>query len=166
VWAVAEERSRLDQSEQTPKEPPDQAEEEPVITATQLLAGAAIPIRLNLHYELTTGRPEGIDEVVPESVLDKISDSQDRLLRWLQRDHENRVQFLIDPLAALGKVGIDLEPEERDALLAVHERNASSEILPPGVEVGSVSVDLVQTGTEGPPHGDEPAARGSETEGG
>jgi hypothetical protein len=163
---VAEERSRPGRYRQKPEQPPEQIEDEQVLTATQLLAGAAIPIRLNLRYELTTARPEGIEEVIPESVLDKISERQEHLVRWMQRDHAHRVQFLIDPLGALKEVGIELEADERDALIAVHDMNASSEILPPGVEVATVSVDLAEPSTEQPAsHEDGPNSE-RETEGG
>jgi hypothetical protein len=118
------------------------------ISAADILAGATIPIRMDVRYEITRGDPEELRRMAPPGLAERLLKNEDRILGWLSESEANRVAFLTDPLGALTKIGVKLELPELEALRRVHAETAAFEVLPPGVEIGQLKVDLAPKGRD------------------
>jgi hypothetical protein len=130
--------------------------EQEVISAAEILAGATVPVRMEIRYELTRERPEGLEKMVPPNLIEKLAGSEERLLEWLAKDEENRVSFLTNPLAALKEAGIELTPAEYEMLVRARNASAPTEFLPPGVGIVSLSVDIDEAEAEEAREAEEP----------
>jgi hypothetical protein len=117
---------------------PSEARKEASVTGFELLAGAALPIEVDLRVEITPGDPERASEVLPPGTAEQLVEHENRLLDWLEQSDEHRRAFLTDPVGSLERAKVKLDPEVLDALREQHAQTAGADVLPPGVAIRSL----------------------------
>jgi hypothetical protein len=125
------------------------------VNGYELLAGAALPIEADLRFEITRSHPDDAAEALPPGTAEPLLEQQDKLLAWLAKSEENRIDFLLEPVESLERAGLELDPDVLGALRAAHERAAAAEALPPGVSIGKLQVEVA-------PEREQPCREGSE----
>ena len=106
-----------------------------LITAADVLAGAAIPMRVTLDVTIRPGSgQEPIDAHLARHVP--------QILRWAKRSPDNARLLLVDPVAAIAQSGVKLSAAEQLALHQHAGTQAAREVLPAGVELVGLDVKV------------------------
>ncbi len=109
-------------------------------TAAQILAGATIPIRIDvLDIELRRHDHEA-QPSAPGSLAERLVAQQDRLVEWLASSEQNPRLLLVNPVRALEEAGVELDAEELRELRAAHKANTAADVVPAGMTIDAVNV--------------------------
>jgi hypothetical protein len=119
--------------------PSDEGQDGEALSATQILSGATIPVRMNVRIDLTRRDPDA-EAPTPGSLAERLVKAEDRILRWLRASAHNRMLLLSDPPAALREIGVKLADDEWAALEAVHRAIAVRDVVPSGVSIDRLDV--------------------------
>jgi hypothetical protein len=111
------------------------------VDGLQFLGGAPLPVAMNFQVEITRGDPS---EALPGGVAEALREHERHLLAWLGRSRERRVRFLADPVGTLEEAGIELDPVVLDTLRELHGAAAPADVLPPGMRIESLRVDIAR----------------------
>ena len=118
----------------------DRSERPTGVDTASVLAGARPTVRLNLRLEVGSERAPEVEALLPEHVSEKLAAQQEKVLRWIGKGRENQASLLTDPVDALAKAGVDLDPGEIAALRRRHPPRRTPATLPPSVDLASFSV--------------------------
>jgi hypothetical protein len=119
-----------------------QGERARAVSGLELLAGAALPVRMNLNVEITRAGGDGEPPDLPRGLGAGILEHEEKLLAWLGRNPARRAEFLADPVASLRAAGIKLDEATLAVLAERHSRTAATDVLPPGLTIESVDVKV------------------------
>jgi hypothetical protein len=131
-----------------------------VITAADLLAGAVMPMRLRLNVTVRRGTPEHPEHVQsatprqPVSLDTRLSQHTAELLKWAESKSENAELLLTDPASAAEHAGLKLSAEDHHALKHRMDILQPGVVLPPGVELVDLKVNVAHERTHGRPADD------------
>ena len=109
------------------------------VTGHEFLGGAPLPVGLNLQVQITRGEPS---DDLPAGLADALREHEQKLFAWMGRSRARRVQFLTDPVQALADAGIELDETTLEALGELQARAAPADVLPPGLRIETLSVDV------------------------
>lgn len=138
-------------------------------TAADLMAGAILPMRLRLTVNIrpesfdgneSQASPNGVSPPKGLSLESRLRPHGAQLRAWAQRDPENIRQLLLDPLAAVGRAGLKLSPQDLSALKRRINRDMPREVLPAGVELTALNVRVGYQESAGNERGDQESYRG------
>jgi hypothetical protein len=112
------------------------------VTGFELLGGATLPVQVDLTVEITRSEPGEAAQALPPGTAEPLLEQQDRLLAWLEKSPENRLEFITDPVAGIERAGLDLDPDVIAALRDARGAAEAADAMPPGVELRSVRVEV------------------------
>jgi hypothetical protein len=119
-----------------------QGEKRGAVSGLELLAGAALPVKMNLQVEITRAGADGSQADLPRGLDAELLKHEDKLLAWLGRNPARAAEFLTDPLASLEAAGIKIDEPTMAALAERQSRAAATDVLPPGLTIESVDVKV------------------------
>lgn len=119
-----------------------QGEKPGAVTGLELLAGAPLPVQMNLTVEITRAGKDGEPPDLPRGIDAALLEHEDKLLAWLGRNPVRRAEFLTDPVKSLQAAGIKLDEATLAALAERQSRAAATDVLPPGLTLRSVEVKV------------------------
>ncbi len=86
---------------------------------------------------------------LPASLLDKFRDANKKVIEWLARDAGNAQLFLVQPVQAMLRAGIDLTRAEQKALERTYSGVREASVIAPGVRVVDLSATAHPKGRVG-----------------
>ena len=96
---------------------------------------------------------------LPEGLPAKLLEANKTVVAWLTKDPANAEFFLNDPVAALGRAGVDLARPELKALSRSHSQVRQQAVVPPGAVVSKLTVRSAARGKVGDQRPDKPGGK-------
>jgi hypothetical protein len=118
------------------------------VNALELIAGAPVPVTLNLKFRLSAEHAEEMEPLLGSTLFKTLAGQHETFRRWLGKSHANRLLYLTDPLAALRAAGLKLRQADLVVLRRLNRTVGSTDVLPAGIRIGSVSVELAKHRTK------------------
>ena len=120
-------------------------------TASDLLAGATLPVKVTLNVTLAPGLTEHIAGEDPECAHRGGPDIESRfaqfapaVLKWASRSSDNASLLITSPLEAIDRSGAKVSKSDR-AALEQHLRSVTpTEVLPAGIELSGFNVNVAK----------------------
>ena len=93
-----------------------------------------------------SGAPKTRGKLVdlPESLIDELQKSDKKVMGWIAASDQNRDLFILNPMAALQKMGLKLDRRDLKALARARSSVSKSEIAPPGLSLVSFASKVDQ----------------------
>jgi len=123
-----------------------------MVTAADLMAGAVVPVRLSLNVTIRPGSRHGRDAArAPKTGRSYRGQSPDTILgrhgrkitEWARRNPDNATMLFSDPWSAVAKAGVELSEVDRDVLKRRVEALLPRDVLPAGVKLVGLKVNVV-----------------------
>ncbi|MEK6375579.1 MAG: hypothetical protein AABO58_23115 [Acidobacteriota bacterium] len=120
----------------------------------RFVPGRDIPIvPLERHCRARQGAPrrDAPTVALPPDLVRKLSDADKKVTQWLSKDAANAQLFLVRPVEALLRAGVDLTRAEQKVLDRSHRAASEERVIAPGVKVAQLSVTASTKGRVGDP---------------
>ncbi|MFE9785192.1 hypothetical protein ACFYO7_07420 [Nocardia salmonicida] len=126
--------------------------EQPGTVIAQLPQGYDVRVKFNfvlgsgLLAELARCRPRqgAVPEwgatTLPEPLRDKLKAADQLVLDWLAQDRSHPKLFLVKPVDAMLKAGVELSRREQRMLERLHAAASETNTLPPGTSIARLSI--------------------------
>jgi hypothetical protein len=119
-----------------------QGEKPGAVSGHELLAGAPLPLQMNLQVEITRAGADGEPADLPRGLDAELLKHEDKLFTWLGRNPGRRAEFLADPVKSLRAAGIKLDEPTLATLAERQRQTAATDVVPPGLTIRSLDVTV------------------------
>ena len=106
-------------------------------------------IRLGCRPRRGGQRRDADPVALPEDLTGKLRDANNKVVAWLAADAANAQLFLVKPVEALMKAGVDLTRTEQKTLGRTYSDNHEGTVIAPGVKIKDLKAVAYPAGRVG-----------------